>query len=83
MKIKGFKMTYYMKNGCELVDESYKFKEPREESDEELLKACYIVTKSVKDAVSSEDNGYIAYGNLYVNIREINAIRFELIKAEV
>lgn len=82
MKVKGYKFTYYLKNGCEIIDESFKFSEPVEETNEELLKAVDIIKKSITDAVRSDDGGYIAYGNLYVNIREINAIRFELVREE-
>lgn len=80
MKIKGIKLTYYMKNGSEIVDESFEFLEPVEEQDKDLKDLAEQVKKSVKEAVRSENGGCIAYGNLYVNTKEVNAIRFEMIK---
>lgn len=80
MKVKGYKFTYYLKNGCEIIDESFKFSEPVEETDGDLIKAAEIIKNSVKDVVRSDEGGYIAYGNLYVNTREISAIRFELVR---
>lgn len=78
MKATGIKLTYYMKNGTELVDESFRFAEPVDENNKDFVESIETIKRSVKDAVSDTKGGYIAYGRLYVNTAEINAILFEV-----
>lgn len=80
MYVNGIKMTYYMKNGTEIVDESFRFLEPVEEDSKEVVEILDKVKKSIRNAMKPNVEGCMVCGNLYVRVADLSAVRIELIE---
>lgn len=76
-KITGLKIIYFMENGQTLEDTGLEFKTFYNETDAEFTDLIGEVNNMIKNCFKSGVEGSIIFGNIYVRVSKIQAVKIE------